>query len=206
MRKTRASRLFRAGVRNVIGSIPYSVAIWPSLRLKKEDGYRLTSASPAVELALRSLDRIVRVKAQAVRPWIEYQGPGRHRRDSHVSLAWNLSEGWWIEGKQTGRRTRPMPRLVGALLCGVLIWVYPDILKIVLAHAETTERFFWAYGTLALGTIVLASLIAFYLWLGFKSGPSGLGHALREFAKNMRTSSDEKEADESKEVSATQRD
>ena len=76
-----------------------------------------------------------------------------------------------------------MPRLMGAILCGTLIWVYPNILTIVFAHAERTERFFIAYLALAGATVTLSGLIVFYMWLGFRSGPSGLEYAFRQFGK-----------------------
>ena len=76
-----------------------------------------------------------------------------------------------------------MPRLVGALLCGTLIWMYPELLRIVLEHAEKTDRYVLAYTTLAGVTLTLAGLVGFYMWLGYKSGPSGLEYALKRFSK-----------------------
>ena len=78
-----------------------------------------------------------------------------------------------------------MPRVVAAMLCGTLIWVYPKLLEIVLAHAERTERYALAYSTLAGVTAMLTGLVGFYMWLGFKSGPSGLEHTLRGFAASL---------------------
>ncbi len=75
-----------------------------------------------------------------------------------------------------------MPRLVGALLCGVLIWIYPELFELALNHAEKTKNYNFAYLILIGVTAILSALIAFYMWLGFKSGPSGLEHALRQFS------------------------
>lgn len=185
-------------IKRAFREIPYSVSISPSLKLKKENKYRISRESPLIQVEFRSLDRISRLKIQPVKPWIEYQGPRRKSEDSHVSLSWTTSEGWYIVGTQTGRRTRPMPRLMGAFLCGTLVWFYPDILRIVLAHAEKTERFILAYLTLAGATLTLAGLIGFYMWLGFRSGPSGLEHALRQFSKVFGKTSEEEEMAKSK--------
>ena len=170
-------------VDGVIGCIPYHASVKHSLFLEKKNKYRVTIASPRLNFQLRSLDRIFGVNLQLVKPWVEYQGSRREQQDSNVSLRWTPNEGWWIEGQQTGRRTRPMPRLVGALLCGALIWTYPELLEIVLTHAEKTKRYVWAYTALGGVTLALVGLVGFYMWLGFKSGPSGLEYALKRFSK-----------------------
>ena len=36
-----------------------------------------------------------------------------------------------------------MPRILGATLCGILIWNYPEILRLVLTHAENTDAAVW---------------------------------------------------------------
>ena len=41
---------------------------------------------------------------------------------------------------------------------------------------------------------MLTGLVSFYMWLGFKSGPSGLEHALRGLAATF--GKDSKESDE----------
>ena len=78
-----------------------------------------------------------------------------------------------------------MPRVVAAMLCGTLIWVYPRLLEIMLTHAERSERYALAYLTLAGVTAMLTGLVGFYMWLGYKSGPSGLEHTLRGFAQTF---------------------
>ena len=78
-----------------------------------------------------------------------------------------------------------MPRVVAAMLCGTLIWVYPRLLELMLAHAERTERYALAYSTLAGITAMLTGLVGVYMWLGYKSGPSGLEHTLRGFAETL---------------------
>ena len=167
----------------VIGCIPYHASVKHSLVLEKKNKYSVTIASPRLNVQLRSLDRIFRVNLQLVKPWVEYQGSRRKQQDTNVSLRWTFNEGWWIEGQQTGRRTRPMPRLVGALLCGALIWTYPELLEIVLTHSEKTKRYVWAYIALGGVTLALVGLVGFYMWLGFKSGTSGLEYALKRFSK-----------------------
>lgn len=87
-----------------------------------------------------------------------------------------------------------MPRVVAAMLCGTLIWVYPKLLEIVLAHAEKTERYILVYSTLAAVTAMLTGLVGFYMWLGYKSGPSGLEHTLRALAATF--GKDSKDGDE----------
>lgn len=116
-------------------------------------------------------------------PWFTYQGPRWNGRDSEIRLHWSPSGGWWAEGAQTGRKTKPMPRILGATLCGILIWQYPEILRLVLAHAENTGRYVLVYSILSGVTLVLAGLVGFYMWLGFKSGPSGLEYMMRQFGK-----------------------
>ena len=92
----------------IIGILPYSLSVDLYLSLNRKHKYLPTRASPRVEVECRSLDRIWRVRLQCVHPRIEYQGFWQGRRDSTVSVNWTVNEGWWIEGEQTGRRTRPM--------------------------------------------------------------------------------------------------
>ena len=170
-------------LRRIFGEIPYRVSVKRQLVLEKKNRYRPARNSPRLQIELWSLDRVSRIELKLVKPWIVYQGPRLKRHDSEIHLRWTPDEGLWIEGAQTGRRTRPMPRLVAAVLCGVLILTYPEILQIILEHAEKTEKFALAYTILAGATFVLAGLIAFYMWLGFRSGPSGLEYVLRQFSK-----------------------
>ena len=76
-----------------------------------------------------------------------------------------------------------MPRLIAAVLCGLLIWIFPEIMKIALEHAEKTERYELSYAILVGVAVALGGLIMFYMWLGYKSGPSGLEHSLRQFSE-----------------------
>lgn len=89
-----------------------------------------------------------------------------------------------------------MPRFVAAVLCATLIWFYPDILSITLEHAAQTEQYVLVYSMLTVVTIVLSGLIALYIWLGYKAGPSGLEHALRQFAKTLGKDREDEAKDE----------
>ncbi len=167
---------------NFIGNIPYRILFQPSVALEKKHNYLPTNNSPSATLEVWTLDRIWKFGVQTTRPWFKYQGFWPGRKDSQVSVHWTPDEGWWIEGQQTGRRTRPMPRIIAAMLCGLLIWTFPEIMEVTLEHAEKTERYELSYAMLAGVTIAFGGLIMFYMWLGYKSGPSGLEHALRQFS------------------------
>ena len=182
----------------ILGMIPYGVSLGPTLTLERKHGYRPTGRSLSVKAKLKSLTRIWQINLRMTKPWVEYQGWGPRRRDTELNLGWTPVEGWYVEGRQTGRRTSPMPRLVAAALCGAFIWVYPEILNITLEHATKTERYVLAYLMLAVVTIVLSSLIALYMWLGYKSGPSGLEYALRQLSKVFGKDREDEATDEAK--------
>lgn len=167
----------------LVKEIPYSLRMEPKLVLERKNRYRISTASPRLQIELRSPNRISRLKLLLVRPWVAYQGPRWESHDSTVRVCWSTDEGWWIEGVQTGRRTSPMPRVLGALLCGGLIWIYPTVLQIMLTHAEKTSRYALTYAMLSGVTLVLSGLVALYMWFGVKSGPSGFEHALRQMSK-----------------------
>ena len=79
-----------------------------------------------------------------------------------------------------------MPRVLAVILCGLLFRVYPEILRIMLDHAEKTARHGLLYTMLAGTTIVFAGLVGLYMFLGYRSGPSGFEDALRKFSKVFR--------------------
>ena len=77
-----------------------------------------------------------------------------------------------------------MPRFLAAMLCGTLIVTYPKMLDIALGHMEKLEMPWIAYGVLPGTTVLFCGLIAWYMWLGYKSKPSGLEDFLRNLRKD----------------------
>ena len=69
------------------------------------------------------------------------------------------------------------------MLCGTLIVTYPKMLDIALGHTEKLEMPWVVYGVLPGTTVLFCGLIAWYMWLGYKSKPSGFDDFLRGFRK-----------------------
>ena len=179
----------------VIGAIPYSLACRTKLELQKENWYRPTRDSFFIQLEWKSLDWIFNFRIIPRSPWIYRE----KKKGSHVN--WSTDEGWWIEDGETGRRTRPMPKIVAAILCGTLIVVYPQILELTLAHAASAKNPNMIYLVLCLVTALLVSLVAFYMWVGHKSRPSGLENILKQLGRSMGEKNDKNAPDDAAEES-----
>ena len=78
-----------------------------------------------------------------------------------------------------------MPKIVAAILCGTLIVVYPQILELTLAHAASAKNPNVIYLVLCLVTAMLVSLVGFYMWVGYKSRPSGFENILKQLGRSM---------------------
>ena len=173
-----------------IGAIPYSVAFTPKIELRKENWYRPTRDSFYIQLEWKSLDWIFNFRIVPRSPWIYRE----KKTGSFVNFS--IDEGWWMENGETGRRTRPMPKVLAAILCMTLIVVYPKILEVTLAHAGTANNPNVIYAILCLVTTLFVVLIAFYIWVGHKSRPSGFENILKQLGRSMGEKNEPETPDE----------
>ncbi len=174
-------------INRIVGRIPYSISVTPGL-LTKENHYQITSNSLHVDVQIISLDKVWQTTFKRGWNWNDFQTILASKTDTHFDLCWTPTRGWWLQGSQTGRRMRPMPKFMGALLCGALVVTFPEMLDLTFRHAENIENPFIAYGLLAGGASLICILIGWYLWLAYKAKPSGLIEALlalKEFVKRM---------------------
>ena len=92
-----------------------------------------------------------------------------------------------------------MPKFIAALLCGTLIWVYPEMLRIVLEHAEEANEPAHVYLLLAVVTATLVLMVGVYMWFGYKAEPSGLEKLLAGIGKSFgRTDSNQDSSSKTK--------
>lgn len=177
----------------VIGAIPYRLACTPQIEVRKENWYKPTRDSFSIRLEWKSLDWIFNFRIIPRSPWIYRE----KKTGSYVR--WSSNEGWWIENGETGRRTRPMPKLLAAILCGTLIVVYPQILEVTLDHAASATNANVVYFILCMVTTLLVALIGFYMWVGHKSRPSGLEHILKQLGRSMGEDKDKEKPEDAAE-------
>ena len=171
-------------INRVLGAIPYSLVCQTGIELQRRDGYRLTRESFYIRAELKSLDWIWKFRIYPRAPWI-------HRvRKIGSFVNWSAAEGWWIEDGKTGRKTRTMPKFLAAVLGVTLISFSPEMLQITFTHAETAQRPEIVYGVLCLVVFLLVSLIAFYLWVGHRSRPSGIEQILKQLGKSLGNNKD----------------
>ena len=181
-------------IARVLGAIPYSVVCNTGIKLKRKNGYRLTRESFRIHAALKSLDWIWKFRIFLGAPWI------LREKKSGSYVNWSSDEGWWIEDGKTGRRTRPMPKFLAAILCGTLIAFSPEMLQIAFTHAETVQHPEIVYGILCLVMFLLVSLIMFYIWIGHKSRSSGFEEILKQLGRSMGNNKDEESTSSSSDV------
>lgn len=148
--------------KKLVGLIPYDVVLTPGLKIKKKDGYRVTRNSPYLKVEILSLKRIWEANFKLGRNW----------------------RNWQVQIK-TVRRTRPMPRIMGAILSITLILTFPKMLIPTLDYAKNIENPLTVYILLGIITFLFCGLIAFYMWLGYRAKPSGFDEILRKFAKSL---------------------
>lgn len=190
--------------KQLIQKVPYSGRIRFVWRFKTRGKSATRRVVPRIEVELKSLDRVSKLTIQTMKPWVSYYGLGR-LVDTSVKICWSPIRGWWIEGEQTGRRTKPMPRVISAILCLALIWVFPDILATLLEHAGSTSEYLSVYWLVFGLTSIFSVLIGWYMWIGLKAGPSGLGYAIRQFAEHLKDK-EENDADPNEESKLSNRD
>ena len=167
-------------INRVLGAIPYSLVCQTGIELQRRDGYRLTRESFYIRAELDWIWKFRNPRA----PWI-------HRvRKIGSFVNWSAAEGWWIEDGKTGRKTRTMPKFLAAVLGVTLISFSPEMLQITFTHAETAQRPEIVYGVLCLVVFLLVSLIAFYLWVGHRSRPSGIEQILKQLGKSLGNNKD----------------
>ena len=162
----------RAG--EIGGRVPYSVKLHWGFTVFKTDWYNPRKGIPYVTLEVTSLDyvRTAQLSLKGARLHFSWSKP--KSRDEKMALHWSPTEGWTARGGVTGRRTRPLPKFIAAMLCGSLIWVYPDILRISLEHAEKASEPTHVYWLLVSVTVALVCMVGMYMWFCFKSTPTGL--------------------------------
>ena len=178
----------------VLGAIPYSVVCRTGIELQRKDGNRFTRESFHIHAELKSLDWIWKFRIFLGAPWI------LREKKSGSYVNWSSDEGWWIEDGKTGRRTRPMPKFLAAILSVTLIAFSPEMLQIAFTHAETVQHPEIVYGILCLVMFLLVSLIMFYIWIGHKSRPSGFEEILKQLGRSMGNNKDEESTNSSSDV------
>ena len=170
----------------VLGAIPYSVVCRTGIELQRKDGYRLTRENFYIRAELKSLDWIWKFRIFLGAPWI------LREKKSGSYVKWSSGEGWWIEDGKTGRRTRPMPKILAAILSVTLIAFSPEMLQIAFTHAETAQHPEIVYGILC--------LIMFYIWIGHKSRPSGFEEILKRLGRSFGNNKDGESTNSSSDV------
>ena len=81
-----------------------------------------------------------------------------------------------------------MSRIMGAVACISLVWVYPEMLQVTLEHAKESSRGGTVYWVLLGATVMLVGLIGWYIWLAYKTQPSGFEHMLTGLGKMLEKS------------------
>lgn len=148
--------------KRLVGLIPYNFVLASGLKVKKEDGYKITRNNFYVRVGILSLKKIWETKFKPGRNW----------------------KNWQVQSK-TIRRTRSMPRIMAAVLSIMLIITFPKMLVPTLDYAKSVEEPLTVYILLAIITFSFCGLIAFYMWLGYKAKPSGFDEMLRKLAKSL---------------------
>ena len=183
-------------INRVIGAIPYSVVCDIGIEHQQKNRYRVTRESFYIRVELKSLDWIRKFRFFLGAPWI-------HRIKKAGSFVhWSSDEGWWIEDGITGRRTRPMPKFLAAILGVTLIVVSPELLQIAFTHASQVQKPGIVYGVLCLVLFLLVSMIAFYIWVGHKSRPTGFEEILKQFGRSLGKKEDGETTNMSSDVSS----
>ena len=180
----------------VLGIIPYHAKVKWGMSVQKKDGYRLSKMIPRVTVEAKALDWIWegRVYHEAGKIKAEMHKPRGGQVDiNNILINWTTAEGWIAVDNATGRRTRPMSRIMGAVACISLVWVYPEMLQLVLEHEKESSQGGTVYWMLLGATVMLVGLIGWYIWLAYKSQPSGLEHMLTGLGRMLEKS---KENDE----------
>ena len=175
----------RARVDSICGWIPYGASLNWGLRVFRRDGYRLQESIPYLEATFTSLDYVWNGEMYLERGHLKFNWTNPRETDKHVKLKWTVADGWTIRGAESGRRTRPLPKFIAAVLCGTLIWVSPDILRVAFEHAEKTNEPMHVYAVLIVVLLSLVAMVGIYMWLGYKAEPTGLDKLLRGFGKSM---------------------
>ena len=178
-------RHIRSRANTALGVLPYSVKVNWGIQLAKKDGYSLRNSVPHLEVTITSLDYVWNAKVRREEGRFKFEWTNPRAVDKHVNIAWSVSEGWTIRGTESGRRTRPLPKLIAAVLCGTLVWVSPDLLEITLQHAEGAKEPAHVYLLLATVTLTLAVMIGVYMWFCYKAQPTGLDKVLKGFGRSL---------------------
>ena len=175
----------RGFAHSLYGLLPYSAKLRWGLQFAKKDGYAISRSVPYLTAEITSLDYVWRGEVFRERGQLKFTCTNPRATDDHIALRWSAANGWTLQGVESGRRTRPLPKFIAAILCGTLIWVYPDILRIVLEHAEKANEPAHVYLLLAAVTVTLVLMVGLYMWFGYKAEPSGLEKLLKGVAKSI---------------------
>ena len=175
----------------VLGMIPYHAEVKWGMSAQKKDEYRLSKVIPRVSIEAKALDWIWegRVYREAGKTKAEMHRPRGGQVDiNNISVNWTPAEGWTAVDNATGRRTRPMSRIMGAVACISLVWVYPEMLQLTLEHGKESSQGGTVYYVLLGATVMLVGLIGWYIWLACNSQPSGFEHMLTGLGKMLEKS------------------
>ena len=192
-KKARWKRIHKVlkGGNAMLGMIPYHAKVKWGMSAQKKDGYRLSKVIPRVTVEAKALDWIWegRVYREAGKTKAEIHKPSGGQADiNNISINWTTAEGWTAVDNVTGRRTRPMSRIMGAVACITLVWVYPEMLQLTLEHAKASSQGGTVYWVLLGATVMLVGLIGWYIWLAYKTQPSGFEHMLTGLGKMLEKS------------------
>ena len=165
--------------------VPYRARLNWGLTLSKEHGYHPLKGIPFLTAQVTTLDyvwtgEVYREGGRVRAVWTDPRAT-----DETVEVKWTPSEGWTARGSQSGRRTRPLPKFIAAILCATLIWVYPDILRIALEHAEKANEPTHVYLLLVALTLALVVMIGIYMWFCYKAQPTGLDKVLAGLGRSI---------------------
>lgn len=187
-------REIRVRANTIYGLLPYSAKLNWGVQLNKTDGYDPRKAIPYVTVQITTLDYVWNPRLSREHGRLHMSWTKTGTTDKRIGVQWTPTEGWTIRRSDSGRRTRPLPKFIAAMLCGTLIWVYPDILRITLAHAEKANQPTQVYVLLTVVTFTLAVMIGIYMWFCYKAQPTGLDQLLAKFGNKSEGDGSERDA------------
>ena len=114
------ARQLRVFADSIYGLLPYSVKLNWGLRLAKEEGYHPLKSTPYMVATITSLDNVWRGKVYREQGRVRAVWTDPRTTDRTVALNWTPFEGWTVHGNESGRRTRPLPKFIAAILCATL--------------------------------------------------------------------------------------
>ena len=187
----RGIRKWRAQADRIRGLIPYNGRMQWGIRNWRVRGEEWQIGIPYIQAEAISLDFIwqVRVSRENGRIRWEARTPWTSRPQlERIEIRWTPEEGWTAVDPATGWRSRPVPRLMAGIACISMVWVYPELLQLMLEGAKSSQEPMRVYGLSLIGTMVMVGLVAWALWLAHRAEPSGLVHMLKGLGNMLQAS------------------